>query len=145
METCKMESMNLFLSHLTLPAYRAAYVGQLGDIDASHIPGERLADGIERVFALIGCQQAVEHTPGHRELQLDLVHSATECITRSNSQVEPTLFARLNGEVVPNVDGYGHHRLRADVVRHEAKVAIGWYKGEQTLRFPALEAHTRME
>lgn len=127
------------------PPYRATYVGQLGNIDASHIPGKRLADRIERVFALIGCENAVEHTPGHRQFQLDLVHSASKCVTRSNGQVEATLFASLDGEVVPDVDGNGHHRLRADVVRHEAEVAIGRNEGEQTLCFPALKTHARME
>lgn len=113
METCKRGGRdNLTCGiHLEPPPYRATYVGQLGNIDASHIPGERLADRIERVFALIGCENAVEHTPGHRQFQLDLVHSASKCVTRSNGQVEATLFARLDGEVVPDVDGNGHHRL----------------------------------
>lgn len=125
--------------------YRATYVGQLGHIDASHIPGERLTDRVERVFALIGRQNAVEHTSGHGQFQLHFVHSASECVPWTNGQVEATLFARLDGEVVPDVDGNCHHRLRADVVRHEAEVAIGRNEGEQTLCFPALEAHARME
>jgi len=97
-------------------AYRSPNIWQLGHIDASHIPGQCLGHRIEGVLALIRRQQAVEHASRHGQLQLHLVHGATQGVPGPNRQIQTSLLPRFDREIVPDVDGYGHHGLGAYVV-----------------------------
>lgn len=106
---------------------------------------QRLGDRIERVLALAGQQRARQHRLGHANLQLDPLDDPSEGGFGAHGDVHAALLARFETEVVPHVDRNRHHTLRPDVVRHQAEVAVRGDEREDSLRFPALEAHTGVE
>lgn len=52
----------------------------------------------------------------------------------SNGDVQPSTGHLSKRNIVPNVDGNGHDRLGAHVIREQSKVAVGRDERKQTFR-----------